>query len=38
LPVTETFDAPCEKLGDFDQPEVMREVIATRIYCSGKTW
>jgi hypothetical protein len=34
----ETFDAACEKLGDIDQPEVAREVIAGRIIARGKAW
>jgi hypothetical protein len=32
----EAFDAACEKLGDIDQPEVAREVIAGRIIAAAK--
>jgi hypothetical protein len=32
----EAFDAACEELGDNDQPEVAREVIAGRIIAAGK--
>ncbi len=32
----EAFDAACEKLGDLDQPEVAREVIAGRIVAAAK--
>jgi hypothetical protein len=32
----EAFDAACEKLGDIDQPEVAREVIAGRIIARAK--
>jgi hypothetical protein len=28
----------CEKLRDIEDPEVVREVIAGRNYCSGKIW
>jgi hypothetical protein len=34
--MTEAFDAACEKLGDIDQPEVAREVIAGRIIAAVK--
>jgi hypothetical protein len=34
----EAFDAAYEKLGDIDQPEVAREVIAGRIIVRGKAW
>jgi hypothetical protein len=34
--MTEAFDAACEKLGDIDQPEVAREVIAGRIIAAAK--
>jgi hypothetical protein len=30
------FEAACEKLGDIDQPEVAREVIAGRIIASAR--
>jgi hypothetical protein len=32
----EAFDAACEKLGDIDQPEVVREVIAGRNIAAAK--
>jgi hypothetical protein len=32
----EAFDAACEKLGDIDQPEVAREVIAGRIIAAAR--
>jgi hypothetical protein len=31
----QAFDAACEKLGDIDQPEVAREVIAGRIIAAA---
>jgi hypothetical protein len=34
--MTEAFDAACEKLGDTDQPEVTREVIAGRIVAAAR--
>jgi hypothetical protein len=34
--ITEAFDAACEKLGDVDQPEVAREVIAGRIIAAAR--
>jgi hypothetical protein len=34
--ITEAFDAACEKLGDTDQPEVVREVIAGRIIAAAR--
>jgi hypothetical protein len=34
--MTEAFDAACEKLGDIDQPEVAREVIAGRIIAGAR--
>jgi hypothetical protein len=34
--MTEAFDAACEKLGDIDQPEVARELIAGRIIAAAK--
>jgi hypothetical protein len=34
--MTEAFDAACEKLGDIDQPEVAREVIAGRIIAAAR--
>jgi hypothetical protein len=34
--MTEAFDAACEKLGDTDQPEVAREVIAGRIIAAAR--
>jgi hypothetical protein len=33
--MTEALDAACEKLGDIDQPEVAREVIAGRIIAAA---
>jgi hypothetical protein len=34
--MTEVFDAACGKLGDVDQPEVAREVIAGRIIAAAR--
>jgi hypothetical protein len=34
--MTEAFDAACEKLGDTDQPEVARGVIAGRIIAAAR--
>jgi hypothetical protein len=34
----EILDAAFEKLQDTGEPDVVRERIATRIICSGKTW
>jgi hypothetical protein len=34
--MAEAFDAACEKLGDIDQPEVAREVIAGRIIATAR--
>jgi hypothetical protein len=34
--ITEAFDAACKKLGDIDQPEVAREVIAGRIIAAAR--
>ena len=34
--ITAAFDAACEKLGDIDQPEVVREVIAGRIIAAAR--
>jgi hypothetical protein len=34
--MSEAFDAACEKLGDTDQPEVTREVIAGRIIAAAR--
>jgi hypothetical protein len=34
--MTEAFDAACKTLGDIDQPEVAREVIAGRIIAAAK--
>jgi hypothetical protein len=34
--ISDAFDAACEKLGDTDQPEVAREVIAGRIIAAAK--
>jgi hypothetical protein len=34
--MTEAFDAACEKLGDIDQVEVAREVIAGRIIAAAR--
>jgi hypothetical protein len=34
--MSEVLDAACEKLGDTDQPEVAREVIAGRIIAAAR--
>jgi hypothetical protein len=34
--MTHAFDAACEKLGDIDEPEVAREVIAGRIIAAAR--
>jgi hypothetical protein len=34
--MTEAFDAACQKLGDIDQVEVAREVIAGRIIAAAR--
>jgi hypothetical protein len=34
--MTKAFDAACEKLGDIDQPEVAREIIAGRIIAAAR--
>jgi hypothetical protein len=34
--MSKVLDAACEKLGDTDQPEVAREVIAGRIIAAAK--
>jgi hypothetical protein len=34
--MSEAFDAACETLGDIDQPEVAREVIAGRIIAAAR--
>jgi hypothetical protein len=34
--MTKAFDAACNKLGDVDQPEVAREVIAGRIIAAAR--
>jgi hypothetical protein len=34
--MTEAFDAACQEVGDNDQPEVTREVIAGRIIAAAR--
>jgi hypothetical protein len=34
--MNEAFNAACEKLSDSDQPEVTREVVATRIIAAAR--
>jgi hypothetical protein len=36
--IIEAFDAALEDLGDLDEPELAREVIAGRIIAAAKFW